>query len=309
VAEPARKEPAGPVGTTPPPAGSEVRPGPATAPGAALPVEPSARPTGTAIPPDGDVPARPAAVKSADRTVELLEVLARADRPLTLTELHRAVNYPKSSLYMLLRTLVSRGWVEVDPARGSYRIGVRALLVGTSYLDHDPVVRVAARTMEHLRRAVDETVHLARLDGSDVVYLASRESEHHLRVVSRVGRRLPAHATSLGKALLAERSPEEVEALLPDRLVAVTADTVTDRAALRDQLARFRAQGYAHEREENTPGLGCFAVALPYRTPVIDALSCSAPIARLTTEHEREIVTELLDAARTITELLRQFGR
>lgn len=286
MAEPVREE-----STQPPDAVAHV---PAAAPAAASGAPASAR---------------PAAVKSADRTIELLEVLSRSDRPMTLTDLHRALNYPKSSLYMLLQTLVSRGWVEMDPQRSSYRIGVRALLVGTSYLDHDPVVRVAIRVMEQVRRDVNETVHLARLDGSDVVYLASRESEHHLRVVSRVGRRLPAHATSLGKALLAERAPEAVDALLPKRLTALTATTVTERAALHDQLARFRAQGYAHEREENTPGLGCFAVALPYRTPVIDALSCSVPVARLDGEHERQIVAALLDAARTITDLLRQLAR
>src|SRR5262245_32664827 len=125
-------------------------------------------------------PSRPAAVKSADRTVELLEVLASFDRRLTLTELHRELSYPKSSLYMLLQTLVARGWIEVDPDRGTYGIGVRALLVGTSYLDHDPVVRTAIRLMEQVRLEINETVHLARLDGPNVVYLASRESEHHL---------------------------------------------------------------------------------------------------------------------------------
>ena len=258
---------------------------------------------------EGGVPTRPAAVKSADRTVELLEVMSRSERQLTLTELHKELSYPKSSLYMLLQTLVSRGWVEVDPQRGSYGIGVRALLVGTSYLDHDPVVRTAIRVMEQVRQQINETVHLARLDGSDVVYLASRESEHHLRVVSRVGRRLPAHSTSLGKALLAERSRAEVEALLPEHLEALTANTVTDRAELHEQLAGFHNEGYAHEREENTPGLGCFAVALPYRTPVIDAMSCSVPLGRLTPEHERQVVSALLAAARTITEVLRQFGR
>jgi DNA-binding IclR family transcriptional regulator len=293
VAEPARDEPTRPTDDLAPPGEQVSTSGPAAEPSPAV----------------SGAPTRPTAVKSADRTVELLEVLSRSDRPMTLTDLHRALNYPKSSLYMLLQTLVSRGWVEVDPHRSSYGIGVRALLVGTSYLDHDPVVRVAIRVMEQVRRDVNETVHLARLDGSDVVYLASRESEHHLRVVSRVGRRLPAHATSLGKALLAERTPDEVETLLPDRLTPLTPATVTDRAALRDQLTRFRAQGYAHEREENTPGLGCFAVALPYRTPVIDALSCSVPVARLDGEHERQTVAALLDAARTITDLLRQLAR
>lgn len=253
--------------------------------------------------------ARPGAVKSADRTVELLEVLSASDRRLTLTELHRELSYPKSSLYMLLQTLVARGWVEVDSDRGTYGIGVRALLVGTSYLDHDPVVRAAIRVMEQVRQNINETVHLARLDGADVVYLASRESEHHLRVVSRVGRRLPAHSTSLGKAVLSTRTPEEVDQILPDVLNPLTPNTVTDRAALHEQLAGFRNVGYAHEREENTPGLGCFAVALPYRNPVLDAMSCSVPLGRLDPEHERQVIAALLDAARTITELLRQFGR
>ncbi|MCP3801625.1 IclR family transcriptional regulator [Allokutzneria sp. A3M-2-11 16] len=251
---------------------------------------------------------RPAAVKSADRTVELLEVLASFDRRMTLTELHRELSYPKSSLYMLLQTLVARGWIEVDPDRGTYGIGVRALLVGTSYLDHDPVVRTAIRLMEQIRLEINETVHLARLDGPNVVYLASRESEHHLRVVSRVGRRLPAFSTALGKAVLSTRPPEELESLLPKDMEPLTANTVTDPDALRTQLAEFRSLGYAFEREENTPGLCCFAVALPYRSPVTDALSCSVPVARLDDEHEHQVISALLGAARTLSELLRQPG-
>ena len=249
-----------------------------------------------------------AAVKSADRTVELLELLANTDRRLTLTELHRELSYPKSSLYMLLQTLVARGWVEADPDRTAYGIGVRALLVGTSYLDHDRVVPLAMQVMDTVRAEVNETVHLARLDGADVVYLASRESQHQLRVVSRIGRRLPAHTTALGKCLLAVRSPEEVEALLPAELPELTSHTQTDRATLLAQLAEFRRIGYSYEREENTPGLGCFAVALPYRHPVTDAMSCSVPLARLDDTHEKQIVAALLAAARTLTDLLRRPG-
>ncbi|WP_414641155.1 IclR family transcriptional regulator [Actinospica sp.] len=223
----------------------------------------------------------PASVKSADRTVELLELLSHTDEPLTLSEIHRELSYPKSSLYVLLRTLAARGWVETDRRGTGYSIGVRALLVGTAYLDRDPVIRAATRVLEQLRAEVDETVHLARLDGADVVYLASRESAHHLRLTSRVGRRLPAHVTSLGKALLAERTDDEVDDLLPDKLISLTPHTITDRTALFRDLAETRSHGYATEREENTPGLGCFAVALGYRRPAIDAISCSVPLVRL----------------------------
>lgn len=221
------------------------------------------------------------AVKSADRAIELLELLAGYSEPLTLSEIHRELSYPKSSLFVLLRTLVARGWVETDRRGTGYSIGVRALLVGTSYLDRDPVIRAATRVLEQLRAEINETVHLARLDGCDVVYLASRESAHHLRLTSRVGRRVPAHATALGKALLAARTDAEVDALLPANLEALTPQTVTDRGALFAELAEVRERGYATERGQNTPGLGCFAVALDYRMPPTDAISCSVPYARL----------------------------
>jgi DNA-binding IclR family transcriptional regulator len=248
----------------------------------------------------------PTAVKSADRTVELLELLSRTGEPLTLSEIHRELSYPKSSLFVLLRTLVARGWVETDRRGTGYSIGVRALLVGTSYLDRDPVIRAATRILEQLRAEVDETVHLARLDGADVVYLASRESAHQLRLTSRVGRRLPAHATSLGKALLAERTDAEVDALLPADLVSLTPHTLADRPALFADLALTRARGYAAERNENTQGLGCFAVALDYRHPAIDAISCSVPLVRLDdANHAATVLDAVQRNAKELSSLLR----
>jgi DNA-binding IclR family transcriptional regulator len=258
---------------------------------------------GTALP--SDAPA-PAAVKSADRTVELLELLSRTSEPLTLSEIQRELSYPKSSLFVLLRTLVARGWVETDRRGTGYSIGVRALLVGTSYLDRDPVIRAATRGLEELRAEVNETVHLARLDGGDVVYLASRESAHQLRLTSRVGRRLPAHATSLGKALLAMRSDEEIDALLPAELVALTPRTLTDRKALLADLAETRDRGYAIERGENTAGLGCFAVALDYKHPAMEAISCSVPSVRLDDPaHATHVVEAVVRHAAELAAILR----
>ena len=168
------------------------------------------------------------AVKSADRTIDVLELLASAQRPLTLSEIHRKLGVPKSSLHNLLQTLVARSWLETNERNSCYAIGLRALRAGASYLDRDPVIEAACPLLAQLRDKLNETVHLARLDGSDMVYLASRESAHHLRISSRIGRRLPAHATALGKVLLAVRTDEEVAALLPQELERLTPDTVTD---------------------------------------------------------------------------------
>ncbi|WP_030614591.1 IclR family transcriptional regulator [Streptomyces sclerotialus] len=235
-------------------------------------------------------------VKSAARTVELLEVLAsRGDRPARLRELAEELGVPRSSMYALLQTLIDRGWVRTDTTGSLYGIGIHALLAGTSYLDTDPLVRAARPYLDEASEALGETVHLARLDGPDVVYLATRESRAYLRTISRVGRRLPAHASALGKALLAERAADGTLPLPDGPLAALTENTLTDRAALAADLTRVRALGYATEREEGVTGIAGFGFALRYDSPATDAISASVPVARLTEERERRIVAVMTD--------------
>jgi DNA-binding IclR family transcriptional regulator len=250
-------------------------------------------------------PAGAGPVKSALRTVELLEFFAGHRGQHSLAELQQHLGYPKSSLYMLLRTLIDLGWVETDSTGTLYGIGVRALLVGTSYIDGDHIVAAARDTLDWLAEETNETVHLARLDGTDVVYLVTRESQQYLRPMSRVGRRLPAHATSLGKALLADRTEAELATVLPAELPALTPHTIVDRAALAADLAETRRRGYAVDHEENVLGVRCFGAALRYRDPARDAISCSVPVARLTPGREEQIARSLLAAQERLERVLR----
>jgi IclR family transcriptional regulator, acetate operon repressor len=235
-------------------------------------------------------------VKSATRTVALLDFFARQGGMYSLAAIQQELGYPKSSLYALLRTLVQLGWVETDPTGTLYRIGMRALLVGASYIDGDPVVGMAHETLEWLAEATGETVHFGRLDDFDVVDLSSRPSRHDLRPVVRVGRRMPVHSTALGKALLADRS----DPALPAELERQTEHTITDHAALAEDLRGVRERGYAVDREENSPGICCFGVTLRLQRPARDALSVSIPVTRLTDASEREIPTLLMRARERI---------
>lgn len=230
-------------------------------------------------------------VKSALRTVALLELLAeRAERPARLEELAEELGVPRSSMYQLLRTLVDCGWVRTDTTGSLYGIGIRTLLTGTSYLDSDARVRAIRPYLDEASDALGETIHLARLDGPNVVYLATRESHEYLRTISRVGRRVPAHAGALGKALLAERPDSELP-LADGPLTAFTPSTHTDRAALLADLGRVRERGYAIDREETVSGIAGFGFALRYDVPAVDAISCSVPVARLTEEHQSRVVS------------------
>ena len=244
-------------------------------------------------------------VKSAARTVEILEFLAaRQNRPVRLRELSEALGVPRSSLHALLRTLAKHGWVRSDTTGTLYGIGIRALLAGTSYLDTDPYLPQVTPFLVELREQLDETFHFGRLDGTDVVYLATRESSQYLRPYSRVGRRLPAYSTSLGKAVLAALPQEEVADHVPDELAPLTPNTLVDRAALTTELEATRRRGYAVDNEENTLGLRCIAVALDYDEPVSDAISASIPIARLTPEREAEVIAALRQAADRIVRVV-----
>lgn len=231
----------------------------------------------------------PREVKSAARTADLLDLLAaNQSQPMLLRDIAAALGTPRSSTHALLRTLIDRGWVSTDISGTRYSVGLRALLAGTAYLDTDPYIRIIRPQIEEVSVQLNETIHLGRLDGPDIVYLYTHESTRYIRRTNRVGRRQLATVTSLGKSLLAYR-PDDI----PDELVALTPHTITDRAALDADLRLSLERGYAIDDEENVLGLKCFGFALPYNHPPNDAISCSVPTVGLTPERERVIIAAM----------------
>jgi IclR family transcriptional regulator, acetate operon repressor len=249
-----------------------------------------------------------AGVKSARRAIELLEAFGSNHAWTSLTELHVQTGFPRSSLHGLLRTLRDLGWIEADDAGTRFRLGVRALICGTAYLDRDPVMPYATDALERVREQTGLTAHYARLCGAEIVYLETRESRHSAHLVSRVGRTLPAHATALGKALLAELSEAELTKLLPDQLPALTDNTITDRESLRAELASSRERGYATEREQGTLGVACSAAVVPYRIPATDAMSCSMPAGKVTDAELHRVGDLLREVAGDLSQQLRRAG-
>src|SRR5690606_19355800 len=123
-------------------------------------------------------------VKSAERTVRILETLAASPTRLTLSQLQEATGYPRSSLHALVRTLRDLHWIEADETGSAFGVGAHALLSGTAYLDRDPALPYAYETLEDLRAELGYTIHYARRDAAHVFYLASRESRDSVRIVS-----------------------------------------------------------------------------------------------------------------------------
>lgn len=232
-------------------------------------------------------------VKSAARALDLLDEIA-ANGPGTQLQLSMRLGIPKSSLHALLRTMTARGWLQTDPTRSVYQLGIRSLVVSSAYLDGDSVLSRASPLMDEVAAATQETVHLGRLDVADIIYTAKRESTHPLRMYSAVGRRLPAYSTSLGRAILAEQ-PEAVRVdLIPDTIEPITPHTTTDKDVLLAMIDKAAILGYAVESEESCVGVRCFGVALPFGRTAVDALSVAVPISRLDGGREDFIIETLL---------------
>lgn len=249
--------------------------------------------TTTQLPKEAAAPTAAGPVKSAARALDLLDEIA-ANGPGTQLQLSTRLSIPKSSLHALLRTMVDRGWLQTDPTGSVYQLGIHSLVVSSAYLDGDPVLARAASVLDEVNATTGETVHLGRLDGADVIYTAKRESVHPLRMHSAVGRRLPAYATSLGRALLAELPLEQRRDMVPDSIAAITPNTTTDKDAVLDIIERAAVQGYATESEESCMGVRCFGVALPFGPQAVDALSVAVPISRLDNGREDLIIETLL---------------
>jgi IclR family KDG regulon transcriptional repressor len=203
-------------------------------------------------------------VKSSDRTLAILELLTAHPEGLTFTEIQMALALPKSSAYTLLVTMTARGFLEQEHSSRRFRVGIRLWQAGKSYVAVADLEQVALSYMEGVRDALNETVHLATLDHVDNVYIAKVDPDQQLRLASRVGVRLPAYATGLGKALLTQLDDDEIQRRFADvAFIPFTPATITSVPQLLAAVREARARGYAVDTGEHTPGVYCIAVPVP----------------------------------------------
>lgn len=233
------------------------------------------------------------------RGLEMLELLSGHPEGLELNQIAREMGLPKSSAFSLAHTLARCQYLRRAEDSGRFTLGLRMFEVGSAAVNREDVAGVLRRHMLDISRACNETMHCGIMLGMDILYIDKVESTQSIRMASRVGVRMPLHATAMGKAMLACLSPEEVKSLYAGKpLTALTPGTVTDLSLLQKQLEGVRAAGFAVEAQECEANVSCVAVAIPDRDgrPAY-ALSISAPSFRMEQE-EAERWGRLLAAAR-----------
>lgn len=212
----------------------------------------------------GRVSATTSRVKSAERVLDVLDLLARRGVPLVTMEIANTLSMPKSTTHHLLNVMRERRFASYWPDQRAWTLGVSAFEIGASYMRSGPLQRAAQRHMLSLTERTGETSHLAVLQGTDVIYVDKREPlTPGVRLVTEVGSRLPAHLTAVGRAILSRLDVEQVTALYDGYAWPQRTETgPTSTAALRSVLTSTREQGYAYEQGATTSGIDCIAAAV-----------------------------------------------
>jgi IclR family pca regulon transcriptional regulator len=226
-------------------------------------------------------------VQSLAKGLAVIEAFGADRASMTLSEVARRTGTSPGSAQRILRTLVSLGYVGRDGSRFSLR--PRTLQLGYAYLASLPVAAIAQPLLSALTAETKETCSLALLDGDAVVYVARAAARRLPRDYMSVGTRMPAHATSVGKILLAALPGPEFEALLEGiQLDRLTPNTLCDKTAIRAAVEEARSRGFALNDQETIMGLRSVAVPVLAEGKVVAALGLSADVMRVTTTMLRD---------------------
>jgi len=239
-------------------------------------------------------------VRGAQRLFIIIEHLSA--RPMTLTEVARSVDLPKSTALRFLRTLEESGWVVRDKD-GVYALGPAIVGLAAQYLSGNPLVEVATPAIRALNAELDETISLSRRVGLTRVCVQEFPSTKNLRLVLGLGERGPLHAGASGLLLFAYMPPHERQRLADQGFERYTSRTITDLDKLEAEAVKIRERGWALTQGQKT--VGGLAIAVPITVPgtngEIAALGIFGPEARCSTKREqRRWLDALLETAKEI---------
>lgn len=229
-------------------------------------------------------------VASIDRALRILALIGSAPRGLSLDELAAGLDIPKSSLHRILAALKFRQFVWQPETGGAYFLGNELLATAFRFHDSLDLRALIHPLLLRLTAGINETTHMAVLDGADIVYQDKIETTHSIKLSSVIGGRNPAHATGVGKALLAWTYPsdEAIRAWVAqwEPLPRPTERTATSWDQLAGELAGVRERGYALDMEENEVGVRCAAVPIFLGTAV-PAAAVSVTVLGFRADHRR----------------------
>lgn len=247
-----------------------------------------------------------ALVDAADGTVgkalAALDQVASMGRPVRFAELVEDSDFPKATLYRLLQTLTNQGMLSYDSDAQTYKLGVRLVRLAHAAWRQSSLGPIARPFVEELAQDAQMTVHLAQLDGGQVLYVDKLNPKNPIEMYSECGKVGPCYCTGVGKAMLAYLDDEELEkALQQQSFHKFTANTLDNADALKADLSSIRKTGISFDREEHEIGIVCVAVPiLSARNHILGAVSITSSTARSSIDQMEKLAPRVLHCAKQI---------
>jgi IclR family acetate operon transcriptional repressor len=236
--------------------------------------------------------------RSVERALTILHLFVIGEAEIGLSDISARVHLHQSTVFRLLATLGAAGFIEQNAQTGRYRLGPAALSLGQAFLRHSDLRQIAEAPLAGLRDRSGETVHLATLVGTEILYLEKLPGLHPIGLMSsRVGDRAPAHCTGLGKVLLAHEPEPTVREQFKSGLRPYTPRTITRLDVLLPKLAGVRQAGFALDDEEHELGVVCVAAPVFDSRRVVAAISVAGPADRIRQEIRADHLKEEVLAA------------
>lgn len=245
-----------------------------------------------------------ASVKSVVKALKILKMFEFSKPKWTVRELSDALGYHKSSIQRLTSTLETEGFIErSQDEKGSYQLGPQMRYLSNAAIQNVDLSQIARPFLERLSKLTQEVVHLCVVEQLQCYYIDKIDSPRSIRLVTHVGQRLPLHCTGVGKVLMSGMSPSDLDRVIHERgLPPFTANTITIRERLMEELKRIRYAGIAYDNEEFEIGLKCIAgPIINSQGEVVAAVSISGPTQRLSSRILDEFSTYVKEAAREIS--------
>ncbi|WP_417686753.1 IclR family transcriptional regulator [Roseibium sp.] len=237
------------------------------------------------------------------KALDVLDRVAEKERPVRFAELLSESDHPKATLYRLLQTLVSQGMLSYRPEDQTYSLGMRLMRLAHKAWQRSSLAPIARPFVDELSRTVGETIHLAQLDGAQVLYVDKRNAVSPVEMYSQAGKVGPSYCTGVGKAMLAFLpEPQLTHAIEQQSFYGYTEHTLTTEEDLRVELEIIRDSGIAFDREEHETGIICIAAPILSRSGrPMGALSITTSTKTKSFQHLRELQPVLTETAERIS--------
>ena len=202
--------------------------------------------------------------KSAARTIDIIELFSKKGKPLTLTEISKTLEIPKTSAFDIIYTLLEKNILEYENEKfKTFQLGLRLFEITLLALGKTDLHRVARPHLDQLLEKTGETVYLAVENNGEVVYLDKAEGTFAVRFAAELGTRRPLYCTGLGKSILAAHTDAKVREIIKrNRLTPITENTITSYNELLEELEAIRERGYAIDNQECAKGIFCVAAPI-----------------------------------------------